>query len=154
MKLRIRAVGNPKTPYYREGIRDYFQRLQKHLSVSMEYVQAKSGRKDRSRTVLEESRNLLEGLLERDHVALLDARGQTMASEEFSQWLYRVLGETGGSLVFCIGGAYGVSGELRARADSRISLSAMTFPHEMSLLVLVEQIYRAAMIRVGSSYHH
>ncbi len=155
MKIRIRAVGTTKTPYYRDGIGDYLRRLQKHLPVSMEYVQAKSGRrKERTKAVAEESKGLMEGVLERDHVVLLDAGGRMMDSESFSKWLYEALGETDGSLVFCIGGAYGVSGELRDRSDSTISLSAMTLPHELCLLFFVEQLYRAAMIRAGASYHH
>jgi 23S rRNA (pseudouridine1915-N3)-methyltransferase len=155
MKIRIRAVGITKTTYYRNGITDYLRRLQKYLPVSMEYVQAKSGRrKERDKAVTEEGKDLIEGVLERDHVVLLDVRGRMMDSESFSKWLYGTLGKTEGSLVFFIGGAYGVSEELRDRADSTISLSAMTLPHELCLLFFVEQLYRAAMIRAGASYHH
>ncbi len=155
MKIRIRAVGTTKTPYYRDGIADYLRRLQKRLPVSVEYVQAKSGRrKERVKAVAEEGKGLIEGVFERDHVSLLDAGGHMMGSESFSKWLYRTLEKTDGSLVFCIGGAYGVSSELRDRADSTISLSAMTLPHELCLLLFVEQLYRAAMIRAGASYHH
>ncbi|MGC9371978.1 MAG: 23S rRNA (pseudouridine(1915)-N(3))-methyltransferase RlmH [Thermovirgaceae bacterium] len=155
MKIRIRAAGTTKTPYYRDGIADYLRRLQKHLPVSIEYVQAKSGRrKERVKAVAEEGKGLIEGVLERDHVVLLDAGGRMMGSESFSKWLYRTLGKTDGSLVFCIGGAYGVSRELRDRADSTISLSTMTLPHELCLLFFMEQLYRAAMIRAGASYHH
>jgi 23S rRNA (pseudouridine1915-N3)-methyltransferase len=155
MKIRIRAVGTPKAAYFREGVEDYLCRLQKHLPVSMEYIQAKSGRrKDRAKAVAEETSKLIDGVLERDHVVLLDEGGRMMGSRDFSKWLYKTLGTTQGSLVFCEGGAYGVSEELHKRADSTISLSEMTFPHELCLLVLVEQLYRAAMIRAGSSYHH
>ncbi|MFP4481702.1 MAG: 23S rRNA (pseudouridine(1915)-N(3))-methyltransferase RlmH [Thermovirgaceae bacterium] len=155
MKICIRAVGTPKTPYYRDGIEDYIRRLQKHLQASIEYVQAKSGRrKERAKAVAEESKKLIDGVLERDYVVLLDAKGRMMGSESFSKWLYGTLEKTGGVLVFCIGGAYGVSEELRERADSIISLSAMTLPYELCLLFLAEQLYRAAMIRTGASYHH
>jgi len=154
MKVRVRVVGVPKTPYYREGIEDYLRRLQKYLPVSLEFVRGKSGRSEKARAVREESLNLLDGVPERDHVALLDVKGQAKGSVEFSKWFYRVLGQTRGSLVFCIGGPYGVSRKLIDRADSRISLSAMTLPHEMCLLLLLEQLYRAATIHAGGSYHH
>lgn len=154
MKVRIRVVGAPKTHYYREGMEDYLRRLQKYLPVSLEFVREKSGRSDKARAVREESLNLLDGVPERDHVVLLDVKVQARGSVEFSKWLYRVLGQTRGSLVFCIGGPYGVSRKLIDRADSRISLSSMTLPHEMCLLLLLEQLYRAATIQAGGSYHH
>ena len=154
MKVRIRVVGAPKTHYYREGMEDYLRRLQKYLPVALEFVREKSGRSDKARAVREESLNLLDGVPERDHVVLLDVKGQARGSVEFSKWLYRVLGQTRGSLVFCIGGPYGVSRKLIDRADSRISLSSMTLPHEMCLLLLLEQLYRAATIQAGGSYHH
>ena len=89
-----------------------------------------------------------------DALFLLDERGRQWTSEELSSRLYEKIALGQGKLIFLIGGPYGTSKELQARADMLLSLSKMTFTHEMALLLMAEQIYRAAMIHSGSKYHH
>ena len=90
-----------------------------------------------------------------DRVFLLDERGSLWSSREFASKLYAELGRGGqGRLILLIGGPYGISQALRDRGNVVLSLSKLTFTHEMALLLVSEQIYRAAMIHEGSKYHH
>ena len=88
-----------------------------------------------------------------DFIVLLDERGKEMSSNALASWLEkrRALGR---HLVFIIGGAYGFSDELYARADEMLSLSLMTFPHQLARLIFIEQLYRACTIIRGEGYHH
>jgi 23S rRNA (pseudouridine1915-N3)-methyltransferase len=89
-----------------------------------------------------------------DTVVLLDERGSEYPSVEFADWLQRKLCGSGKRLVFVIGGAYGFSPAVYAAAHERLSLSKMTFSHQMIRLLFVEQLYRAATILNGLPYHH
>ena len=89
-----------------------------------------------------------------DHVILLDERGREYTSREFSDFIVRKSVELPRSLVFVVGGPYGFSKEVYDRANGLISLSKMTFPHELVRLFFVEQLYRAGTIMKGEPYHH
>lgn len=89
-----------------------------------------------------------------DRLALLDERGVEMTSRQFSEMLERRAQTVGKRLVFAVGGPYGFSEEVYARADEKLSLSKMTFPHELVRLFFVEQLYRAQTISRGEPYHH
>lgn len=89
-----------------------------------------------------------------DFVVLFDERGREMTSREFSEFIQRKAVELPRNLVFVIGGPYGFSKEMYSRADMLMSLSKMTFPHELARLFAVEQLYRAGTISRGEPYHH
>ncbi len=89
-----------------------------------------------------------------DFVVLLDERGKEFTSRQFSEFIEKKSIEVAKNLVFVVGGPYGFSKEVYGRADSLMSLSKMTFPHEMVRLFFVEQIYRAGTIMRGEPYHH
>lgn len=103
---------------------------------------------------MEEGAGILRKLSERDYCVLLDQDGSSMTSLCFSEWLFDRLGTVSGRIVLVVGGPFGVSTQVRERADLKISLSDMTLTHEMCLLLLFEQIYRAVTIERGGSYHH
>jgi 23S rRNA (pseudouridine1915-N3)-methyltransferase len=149
MKVVLLAVGSVKTPWAKEGCAQYLDRL----SIEVLEVPA-SKQKDPVKQSSEESASIAKRL-EKLHgkVWVLDERGEAMTSEEFSEAL-ESLSDFGESVIFVLGGAYGLSEEIRSKADRLIRLSDMVFPHELCAVVLLEQIYRAGQISKGTGYHH
>lgn len=101
-----------------------------------------------------EGRQFLSRIQPADTVVLLDERGKQYTSREFSAVIESTMANTRGNLIYIIGGPYGFSPEVYARANAKLSLSAMTFPHEMIRLFFVEQLYRAFAIMRNLPYHH
>ena len=101
-----------------------------------------------------EGKQLLAALESSDHVVLLDEHGTERTSMDFSGWLQRRMASGSKRVVFVVGGPYGFSPEVYDRANEKISLSKMTFPHELVRLVFVEQLYRAFTILRHEPYHH
>ena len=148
MKLVVLATGKPKDKYIEHCSRMFVERIPKGL-VEIEYAAAaKDG------NIEKEGVSILKRLRERDTVILLDEHGKMYDSVEFSGYISKSLGIIEGRLVFVIGGAYGLSQDVKKRADGTLSLSKMTMPHELCLLFLSEQLYRAFSIIEGTDYHH
>lgn len=101
-----------------------------------------------------EGKNLLKAILPGDYVVLLDDKGKQYTSTEFSRFIEKKMNVVPKRLVFIVGGPYGFSDELYARANEKLSLSRMTFTHQMVRLVFAEQLYRAMTILKGEPYHH
>ncbi len=101
-----------------------------------------------------EGERFLAGISPADHVVLLDERGREYTSREFSTFITRKAVELPKGLIFIVGGPYGFSKAVYDRADAMMSLSKMTFPHELVRLFMVEQLYRAGTISRGEPYHH
>lgn len=157
MKIVILAIGKTQTPYLAQGIDIYLKRLQHYLDV--ELVQLPDLRDTRKLTTdmqkVKEGEVLLAQLQPSDHVTLLDERGEVMTSRRFAQSLdKRMASGALKRMVFVIGGPYGFSQAVYDRANAKLSLSAMTFSHEMVRLFFIEQIYRAMTILRGEPYHH
>ncbi len=156
MKIRVLAMGRPRESFIAEGLSLYQTRLRPLLPVEWIYL-PETGRGHRfteARRREFEGEEFLRRVESSDELFLFDESGKQWSSEEFSSKLYESVARTRGRLVFLIGGPYGTSGAVRARADETLSLSRLTFTHEMALLIAAEQIYRAAMIHKGSKYHH
>ncbi len=155
MKITILCIGKTNTAYLKEGITIYLDRL-KHYA-RLEYrelpdVNSKGLTPDQLKQ--KEGELLFKTLKLEDHVLLLDERGEEFSSRKFASFIQKKLNTGAKSLVLIIGGAFGFSEEIYARANGKISLSQMTFSHEMIRLLLVEQTYRAFTILKGESYHH
>ena len=156
MKIQVMAMGRPREPFIVQGVEHYRTRLRPLLPVEWTFLPEPG----KGRNLSEGQRRDLEGqdflrnIGSSDVLFLLDERGKQFASEELASKIYGTISQGQGRLIFLIGGPYGTSKALQDRADMMISLSRMTFTHEMALLLLSEQIYRAAMIRAGSKYHH
>ena len=156
MKIQVLAMGKPRESFIVSGIEHYQTRLKTLLPVEWTYLPEPG----KGRSLTAEQRRELEGieflrrLDDRDVLFLLDERGRQWSSEELSLRLYEQIALGQGKLTFLIGGPYGTSKAVQQRADVTLSLSKMTFTHEMALLLLTEQLYRAAMIHSGSKYHH
>ena len=121
--------------------------------VCLPDVKTAKGMTQQRQKELEGSRFMAE-IQPMDHVILLDERGREYTSREFSDFIVRKSVELPRSLVFVVGGPYGFSKEVYDRANGLISLSKMTFPHELVRLFFVEQLYRAGTIMRGAPYHH
>lgn len=151
MGIRILAVGKKHEPWVTSGIERYEKRLRKPFDVTWRFMQhsAQAGTLARN----EESGRLREKIGRDDFVMLLDERGKEFDSPGVASMLRRCF-DSGRPVTLIIGGAYGVSEELRAQADAVWSLSPLVFPHQLVRLITIEQIYRAQEISAGRQYHH
>jgi 23S rRNA (pseudouridine1915-N3)-methyltransferase len=142
--LVVLAVGKIKEPGLRDAIDEYAKRVARHFPVSEVEV------KDAEETPLLAA--LEKKLPASSHVVALDAKGRPLTSEAFARWLGARTSQGKGNVTFVIGGAEGLPRALLERADETLSLSAMTFPHRLARLVLMEQLYRAVTILRGEPY--
>lgn len=156
MKIVIIAVGKTSTDYVSRGVDEFLKRANRYVGVEMVVIPdikaSKALTEDTQKQ--QEGRNILAALQPGDVVTLLDERGKELTSREFSGLIERRMIQGIKRLVFVIGGPYGFSKEVYDRADDKLSLSRMTFTHEMVRLFFTEQIYRAMTIMRGEPYHH
>jgi 23S rRNA (pseudouridine1915-N3)-methyltransferase len=139
--MKIIVIGRTKEKYLQEGISEYVKRLGGFTPLKI--VEVKDSNK------AEEGVKILKAAGS-DYVVVLDVGGRELSSEEFALFLKKNLDE---NLAFVIGGAEGLSGPVTERADYRLSLSKMTYTHEMTRLIFLEQLYRAFAINAGRKYH-
>lgn len=156
MKITLAVVGKTEVGFVRQGIEEYVKRLQHYVSFNIQYVGDVKGTRNMSEAQQKaaEGKSLLATLEAGDHVVLLDEHGTERTSMDFSQWLQRRMASGSKRVVFVVGGPYGFSQDVYDRANEKISLSKMTFPHELVRLVFVEQLYRAFTILRHEPYHH
>lgn len=156
MKIVMLTIGRTRTPYLAEGIDVYIRRAAHYLPVEIcelpDVRTTKALTQERQKQM--EGAQILGSLQPGDALVLMDERGREYTSREFARELSRRMASGLKRLVLAIGGPYGFSPEVYARADGKISLSKMTLPHEMARLMLAEQIYRAMTILRGEPYHH
>ncbi|MDE5607605.1 MAG: 23S rRNA (pseudouridine(1915)-N(3))-methyltransferase RlmH [Muribaculaceae bacterium] len=156
MKIQLLVIGKTAADYICKGTDLYLNRLSHYIPTEIKVLpDIKNTRK-----LSEEQQKTAEGELflntvqGGDFVVLLDERGREYTSREFSTFIQQKMNTVPRNLVFIIGGPYGFSKAVYDRADSLLSLSRMTFSHEMVRLFFVEQIYRAMTILRGEPYHH
>lgn len=156
MKTCLFVIGKTDAAYIREGISEYERRLGKYLSYEMKMLPdvRRTGNMGEKVQKEKEGEMLLEQLQATDQVVLLDERGRQYSSVEFSEYLARKMLGGAKRLVFMVGGPYGFSEAVYRRANDKISLSKMTFSHQMVRMIFVEQLYRAMTILKGEPYHH
>lgn len=155
MRVSLITVGKTDIKWVSEGLEVYSSRLPHYIPFEIreipELKNVSALSKDQIKTA--EGKLILKAIKDSDDLILLDERGKEFRSVEFADWLQRKM-TNGRDLVFVIGGAYGFSKEVYQRAGSLISLSKMTFSHQMVRTIFVEQLYRALTILKGESYHH
>lgn len=156
MDIILYAVGKTNTRFVEEGLEEYIGRLKRYIPFKLEYIKdiKGSGQLPEQRQKELEGHQILDRLQSYDTVILLDEHGKEYSSREFAGWIEKQMTTGRKRLVFVIGGPYGFSPEVYERAHGKISLSQMTFNHEMVRLFFVEQIYRAMTILRGEPYHH
>lgn len=156
MKIALMQVGKTTEKYLDEGILIYRDRIRKY--VPFDIVTVPDVRNTRNMPVNEQKNREGEGILKAlqpdDYIVLLDERGKEMSTVDFSSWLERMLMIPKKRIAFIIGGPWGVSGEISGEADFTLCLSKMTFSHQITRLLFLEQLYRAFTIIRGEPYHH
>ena len=156
MKIKLIVIGKTDSNELNQLIQTYLKRLQHYIKMELEIVPDIKNRKQLSEKLQKEKEGelLLKSLKNTDVVVLLDEKGRQFRSVEFSNYLQDKMNASTKQLVFIIGGPYGFSDTIYKRATSKISLSKMTFSHQMIRLFMVEQIYRAFTILRNEPYHH
>jgi len=151
LTLRFVWIGKTDDAEYARGVARYRSRLEPWARVEERVVRAERERGDDAAT--REGKRVLAEISERDRVVVLDEKGKMRSTADFAKFLGRHRDEDARPLVFVVGGASGLSAEVVARADEKLSLSPMTFPHQVARLLLVEQVYRALSVWAGLRYH-
>lgn len=156
MKATLLVVGKTVDPHFVALINEYVQRTRHYLSFDLEVIPELKNTKSLNSTQqkAKEGELILKALQPGDYVVLLDEHGKEFRSMEFAQWIQKKMVSVAKRLVFIVGGPYGFSEEVYQAALEKISLSKMTFSHQMIRLIFVEQIYRAMTILNNEPYHH
>jgi 23S rRNA (pseudouridine1915-N3)-methyltransferase len=156
MKVQLICVGKTERSYLKEGESEYLKRLKHYCSFEkIEIPELKNAKKMSEDQIKAEEGKLILAKVDRStQLILLDENGKSFNSVGFSKFIQKKFNQGGKSIVFVVGGAYGFSEEMYARANGKISLSEMTFSHQMVRLFFIEQIYRALTILKGEPYHH
>lgn len=156
MKTTLIVVGRTVEQHYITAINDYIERTKHFISFDMEVIPELKNTKSLTPEQQKEKEGdlIIKALQAGDVVVLLDEHGKEMRSVEFARWMEKKLVNVNKRLVFIIGGPYGFSQKVYGTANEKISMSKMTFSHQMIRLIFVEQIYRAMTILNGGPYHH
>lgn len=156
MKALLIAVGKTDNPYLTQAVEDYLGRASHYAPLEMRIIPDIRDVKNLTQEQQKEREGsqILKLLQPGDQVVLLDEGGQEFTSAGFATWLQKKMSTVPRRLVFIIGGPYGFSPEVQAAANGKISLSRMTFSHQMVRLIFVEQYYRALSILNNLPYHH
>ncbi len=156
MKIILLVVGKTTDKHIEALTQEYLHRLEHYLPVDMQVIpelrQTKSLSQDDQKQ--REAKLILDSIKPGDHVALLDEHGTEPSSIQFAQLLQKRMASGIKRLIFVVGGPYGFAPDVYARADEMISLSRLTFSHQMVRLFFVEQVYRAMTIINNEPYHH
>ena len=155
MRICLLTVGKTDAGWVREGLETYSSRLSRYVPFSVSEIPELKNASALSKAQVKEKEGelILSRVTPRDTVILLDEKGKEYSSSEFAKEISK-LTASGKNIVFVIGGPYGFSEPVYARCDGKVSLSRMTFTHQMVRTIFVEQLYRAFTILRGEPYHH
>jgi len=156
VKINLIVVGKTKKDFLKDGEQEYEKRLSKFVNYEKIEIPDLKNAKKRSQSEIkqEEGKQILARIPEQGWVVLLDDKGKMFDSKGFAVWLNDKMVQRQKQLTFVVGGAYGFSDEVYQRANQKVSLSKMTFSHQMVRLFFVEQLYRAYAILNNLPYHH
>lgn len=156
MKITLLSIGKTEDAYIREGIDKYLKRLKHYTKLELvdlpELKNTKALTQDQQK--VKEAEMILKKTTNTDFLILLDEKGMEFSSSQFASYLDKKAISSIASIVFVIGGPYGFDASVYQRANDKLSLSRMTFSHQMVRLFFVEQLYRAHTIIKGEPYHH
>ena len=147
MKINLIAIGKLKEKFLVDGVNEYLKRIKIFSKIEVQEI-------PECRTIDEEGKKLLAKVPQNSFLIVLDVAGVELTSEKFAEKISDLNLRGISEITFIIGGAFGLSDEVKNFADFRLSLSKMTFTHQMARLIIVEQIYRAFKINRGENYHH
>ena len=156
MKIVLLTVGKTTAKNIVSGIEMYTERIRHYVPFELVSIPdlKSTAALSADQQKVREGQGIIAALNPGDRVVLLDERGEMLTSRKFAQRIQQRMSAGVKRLVFVVGGPYGFSEEVYARAEARLSLSAMTFPHDLVRLLFIEQLYRAMTILKGEKYHH
>lgn len=159
LKIKIVCVGNLKEKYMLSFEQEYLKRLSKYAKIEIiEVSEAKilsyNNKNLIDKTLDEEAQNILKNIKDNEYVYLMDLHGKEIDSIEFSKQLVNIQNNSYSTISFIIGGTLGVSDLLKKRANFLLSISPLTFTHQLTRIILLEQIYRCFKIINNENYHH
>ena len=159
LKINIICVGTIKEQFLKDAISEYKKRLSKYASINIEEVkEARIESFDNEllikKTLDEEGEKILKKINKDDYLILVDLHGKEITSTEFAEVMSNLKNKGCSMIDFVIGGTLGLSDQLRNRSNYKLCLSKMTFPHQLTRVILLEQIYRTFKINNNESYHH
>lgn len=156
MKVLLLMMGRTDAGFWMDALKEYTARLKHYITFETEIIPDVKNSKNKTESQQKEQEGalILNALKVGDHCVLLDERGEEYTSKQFAAYLDKRMQAAPKRLVFVIGGPYGFSNEVYARAREQISVSKMTFSHQMIRPIFVEQLYRAMTILRGEKYHH
>jgi len=156
MKITLLYIGKSKETFISDGLAFYVQRIKKYIRFEVKELSLPSrlmiGKPEE--IVKRESELLQSSLKKNECVVLLDEKGHQFSSDKFAGYIQHLFNTESRDIVFIIGGAYGFSDDFKKNANTLISLSAMTFPHQLVRVIFGEQLYRALTIMKNEPYHH
>ena len=157
MNIDIVCIGNLKEPYLREAEAEYLKRLKPYCKINIKelreaWLPRDAGEAEEEAVRRREGEALLEAA-DKGYLFVLDPRGKQETSEKFAETIQNLAVEGKSTLAFIIGGSLGLSDAVRRRADTVLSFSEMTFPHQLIRIILLEQLYRSQKILRGEPYH-
>ena len=156
MKLSLLCIGKLSASWLQEGANDYSHRISRYLPANIdELKECKLGKKgDHRKIIQQEGEQLLARVPQGAYTVALDEKGKLFSSEDFADFLNRNMLNSTPELTFIIGGPYGLSSEIKDKANLKMSLTPMTLTHQMARLILLEQIYRGMTILRNEPYHN
>lgn len=156
MKIALLQIGKTGEKYIRDGVADYFVRICKYSGFDIITIPDLKNTRNIpvSEQKTKEGEKIFKQLNNEDYVILLDEKGKVLSTLEFSEYLKKIFMMAKKRLVFIIGGPFGFSPQVYKRADLLLSLSSMTFSHQLVRLLFAEQLYRALTVIKGDPYHH
>lgn len=156
MKITLLVIGKTDARYFADAINEYEKRLTHYIPFDIEVIPDIKNTKNltEGQQKSREGELILKNLQPGDYLVLLDEQGKEYTSAKFAEYIEKKTHTVPKRLVFVIGGPYGFSDEVYAKANEKITLSRMTFSHQMVRLIFVEQLYRAMTILNNEPYHH
>ena len=156
MKLQFWAIGKNNEPYVKEGVEDFTKRISNYFKVEWNIIPVpkNAGMMSEMDLKKKEGEMILEWLRKDDYLVALDEKGKELSSEGLAHFIQARANSSVKNLVFLIGGAFGIDETVLKKADHKMSLSQLTFPHQLVRLILAEQVYRACTILKNEKYHH
>ncbi len=156
MRITLLTIGKTEDSYLKDGIDKYLSRLKHYIKFEITEIPELRNTKalSQEQQKAKEAELIFKNTTATDHIILLDERGSELNSVQFSAMLNKKMIASVQNLVFIIGGPYGFDDSVYKRANDKLSLSRMTFSHQMVRLFFIEQVYRAFTILKGEPYHH
>ena len=156
MKIELILVGKTSKSYFQDAIEEYVKRISRYISFDVKIIPDLKNSKNLSEKQIKELEGVtvLKQIDSSDYVVLLDDKGKSFTSKEMAIWLEQKQAQSMKKMVFVIGGAYGFSADVYTRTNEKISLSKLTFSHQIVRPIFLEQLYRCFSIINGERYHH